>query len=279
MTPGDAILEDEDLREFRSTRRDSAGNVTLSVGPQAIDSAAEVTARLGVHNKSHVLLQRHAKMYPPALRTALSRPVDGERTTFLRDHVELQEAVRTAALSVRGRKAFLDEEDEIEGISVQGEGDQRIFGLLYRTGSGRSARGVINYSAVPSVERAFQQSVRQGAGEQGNAEAGAAPEGADPQAEERLRELEEQLARVAAERDELADQVTDSPEPFDGYEELNAEDTIKRLRDGGYKEFGQRGLEAVIAFEEAQSKPRKTVIEAAQEQIDAIPSDDADPDE
>jgi hypothetical protein len=251
-----------------------SGRVVLSVGPQDVDAAAAVTRNLGVHNKAAQLLTRHARMYPVALRTALSRPLDGDRSAFVREHQDLIDAVAEAAGSIKGRKAFLPKGAVIESVDVRGDLNVgRIFAILFRAESGRSARGVINYDAVPAVERAFQRHAEAAI----EASPSDAPEGADAQAaadaEERLQALEKQLQDLAAENASLKEEADAGTEPFDGYEELNAEDTIKRVHDGGYLEFGKQGLQAIIDFEERQPKPRKTVIAAAEEELDAIPAE------
>lgn len=274
-------------RADEAVERDSSGQVVLSVGPQDVDSAAAVTKDLGVHNKAHRLLQRHAQMYPAALRTALSRPLDGERSMFLREHEDLVDAVAEAAGSIKGRRKFFPDGAVVESADVRGTGPDRIFAILFRTppppdGSGRSARGVINYSAVPAVERAFAEHREAAADASRPAPAPADPESADDalaaeeaarETEERLQALEKQLQDLSAEKAELQEQLDAGTEPFEGYDDLNAQDAIQRVKQGGYLEFGKQGLEAIVAYEEAQEKPRKTVIEAAQEELDAIPAD------
>jgi hypothetical protein len=262
-------------------QRDSAGNKTLSIGPMTVDGPAEVTARLGTHNKAHQLLQRHAQMFPAALRTQLARPIDGDRTAFLQNDAKLLDAVRDAALAVSGRRRFLDEEDVLESASVHGdELSGRIVALLYRTGSGRSARGVLSYDAVPAIERAFQSQVAKPAQvREGDTHVheGAADDSDRAELERVAQEAEAEQQRLAQEVEALRAEVTSAtnPEPFPGYDELNAEDVRERIRTGGYKEFGTAGLERIEEYEESQAKPRKTVIEAVVAALDAVPPDDA----
>lgn len=258
-------------------KTDPAGNTTLSVGPMDVDSAAEVTAHLGVHNRAHELLQRHAKLYPAALRTLLSRPIDGDRSTFLREDPELLQAVQDAALAVSGRRRFMGDEDELLSASVQGDASSgRIIGILFRTAdSGRSARGVIDYGAVPAIERAFQAQIAQpaqthsGGGDGSDVPTGdsAALEAALRDAEAKRVELEQELETAKAEAAAAA-----NPEPFDGYDELTAQEVIQRVKDGGHVEFGLNGLDRIAAYEESQGKPRSTVIEAVRAAIDDAPS-------
>lgn len=260
-------------------RRDAAGNSTLSLGPMDVDGAAEVTARLGVHNKATQLLKRHAQMFPPALRTQLARPIDGDRSAFVQNDPDLVEAVRQAALDVPGRRRFLEEDDVVEGVNVKGDDlSGRIFGLIYRTASGRSARGVIAYESVPAAERAFQKAIAQPAQtHSGGGEGSGVPTGDAAELETALREAEEARQRAEQEAESLREAVAASanPEPFEGYDDLTADDIGKRVRSGGYKEFGISGLQRIEEYEQSQSKPRKGVLEAVSSALDDVPPDEA----
>ncbi|HEX7088740.1 MAG TPA: hypothetical protein VF192_01310 [Longimicrobiales bacterium] len=241
--------------------------------PMDPDNTSELTARLGVHNRAHTLLVRHARNYPRQLVSALSTPAHGPATAFLRDRKQagLREAIEDYARDLRGREAFLDDDDVVEDISVRAPslgagafGDPTYFAVVYRKGkSGRSARAAVPYDAVPEFDRAFTEFER-------------AQEGGAPLAEpvEASGEDREELQRVEAEKASLESQLRElterlgaleNPEPFAGYGELNATDVVKRIKDGGAQEFGTVGLQAIIDYEEKRDNPRKSIVDAAKD--------------
>ena len=256
----------------------------LTLGPQDIDSAGELTGRLGVHNKAGTLLKRHAALYPMALRQALALPIDLQRTEAL----DVEE-VLTVLNGLKGRRAFFDEEvHTLEDASVrtpQGNvtDDKRVVSVVFRAerdkgGSGRSGRGVIPYSELTASIRAYEEKVAAGdssASSTALANVGSDGSGADAELAARVAALEtatseaEERARQEAEtraalEEELA-RLRD-PEPWEGYDEANGDEVIVRLREGGLREFGEAGLERIRDYEEAH-KNRKGVLGAVQEAL------------
>jgi len=238
----------------------------LTLGPQDVDSAGDLTGgrgNVGVHNHAKTLLKRHAQLYPVELRTALARPRDPERSTTL-DVEEVEQALG----SLQGRRAFFDPEEHVlEDASVKGsnEGD-RVVAVVFRSKrTGRSARGVFPYDGLSKSQRAYARVM---SGEPGNA-GGQVPseEPADTEAAEgRAREAE---GRVAALEERLA--RLENPEPWDGYDEADADAVASRVSEGGYVEFGKAGLERIESYEKA-NKNRKTVLRAVDAALAEVPS-------
>lgn len=252
----------------------------LAIGPENVDHAGELVARLGVHNRADRLLNRHAMMYPPDLVKALSPHPDPVRSAAL-DLGEVEEALG----DLQGRRAFFREGYVLEDASVRGEGKNRVVSVVFRVpskdgrdGYGRSARGVIPYEMVEgSVEPRFEELSRQMAEahvqspDQIPAKFGAASaEASDAGTEKRLQELERQLRQssealqaLQEEKEKLSD-----PEPYEGFEGQNAEDVIARVKDDGLGEFGRAGLERMLTYEEAH-KDRSTVKAAIEAELDS----------
>lgn len=260
----------------------------LSLGPQDPDSTSELTGNLGTHNKAGRLLVRHARNYPPELRRLLALPLDDARTTVAQDY---REEIEAAARSVRGRAKFLKEKDEVVEVSVRRDpaGKESVFALLYRVESGRTARGVISYDSVEGVEENFQE--RHAAGEftpqtqstdasqalvrelvkalQGDRDVDAAVPGADDETRAQLEELQKRLEEAearAAEAEQAAEEAAAPKPPYDTYEDDNANDVVKYLRQDGVAQLGALGLRQVVDYENArEGGPRKTIVEAAEE--------------
>lgn len=254
---------------------------TRVIGPIDPDNSSQLTERLGVHNKAHELLRRHAKNYPAALTAALATPVHPAATTFLRDRqaAGLRDAIEEYARGLKGREAFLDEDDVVEDISVRapqgGLGafdDPTYFAVLYRKGgSGRSARAVIPYSEVPEFDRALEAFEAE---KEAGGSAGPTLAVSDDETSQLLEEAaterdaaEKEAAELRAQLRDLGERLDslENPEPFAGYDETSATDLVKRLKDGGASEFGTIGLQAIVSYEEARDNPRKTVLEAAKD--------------
>lgn len=272
----------------------------LSVGPQDPDATSELTGRLGTHNKAGRLLVRHARNYPTELRRLLALPADPDRTAVAQDY---KEEIEDAARSVKGRQNFLPDSAEVEEVSVFGhpDGRERVFAILYRVESGRSARGVISYDAVEGVEEEYQEKLAAGdfAPKPQGADAsqalvrelvaalsrGEKPEGVevsdDEETQAALRELTERLEAAearAAEAEAAAEEAAAPKPPYDTYEDDTANDIVRRLREEGVALYGANGLRQIAAYEEArEGGPRKTIVEAAEElaqEAESAPSPD-----
>lgn len=229
----------------------------LIVGPMDPDSTSELTRKLGTHNKVDRLLKRHAANYPLALTKALARPRDEDRTEAL----DVDE-VHDYCLGLRGKSAFLGDDDEIVSASVRGTRDaDRVVSVLYRTGkSGRSARAVVPYDEMKGSQEAYERLLAERDGEAAppvsRDEAVVEAERARQAAEQEAAELREQLERLQ------------DPEPFEGYDDLKAEEVVARVKEGGRAAFGESGLQRVIEYENAHKK-RSTVVNAAEDAITA----------
>lgn len=258
----------------------------LTLGPQNVDAAGELTKKLGVHNKADRLLKRHRELYPLALTQALARPIDGPRTATL----DIDE-VHSALSGLKGRSAFFDPDtDTLESATVRGDRESnRVVSVVFITKSGRSARGVIPYASLTGSVRAFKAStisrsgvaamVVPGDGEPawlpggeplrddapalaaGDADAAlaervAALEAAATSAEERARDAESKQADLESRLARAED-----PEPWDGYDEENVDTVVQKLEDDGLKEFGRGGLERILTYE-SERKDRKGVKDA-----------------
>lgn len=252
----------------------------LAIGPMDPDAAGELTKKLGVHNKADRLLNRHRAMYPVDLLTALSRPVDAERTAAL----DLDE-VREALESLTGRRAFFnaDREDVLLDASVRQDNTdkRRNVAVLYESGkSGRSMRGVIPYELCPASIRRYAQLKEEEAtygtfdpARRTTALTGTVEEFDTSGFEEQLRALE---ARVRTSEEGAATTATElarlrDPEPYEGYDEAGAEKIIATVSDNGRDQFGVVGLERMLDYEE-RHKNRVTVKNAIDGELSKTPA-------
>lgn len=261
----------------------------LAVGPMEVDGASELVGELGVHNKAAQLLDHHAKLYPTDLRQQLALPRDPLRSEAL-DLEEVEEALH----SLSGRRAFFKEGYVLEDASVKGTRPRdRVVSVVYRLpgpdraaeDSGRSARGTFPYSLVeadtePRYEELLAaQKAKEGHGVSEDVRAlvealvsGRTGEGSsggsqDTGAVDELRKEVEALRkqqRDAEQRAVTAEEERDrarDPEPWDGYDDLNADDVISDLSDGAKEQYGVAGLERIATYEETH-KNRKSVLAA-----------------
>lgn len=245
----------------------------LTLGPEDVDQAGELVRELGVHNRAHMLLNRHAQLYPMELVQALSLPRDAERS----DALDMEE-VEGALKDVQGRRAFFRDGFVLEDASVKGDRpDNRVVAVVFTNPeTGRTGRGVIPYETVEGpTERRAQEKARERmtsrlAGEEGTTlpTPAASPETRDKALLDRLETLEREFRSVSAERDELHERLGDSEpsnqEPFDGYDEMSADELNKRLKADGASEYGRAGLERMETYE-AEHKNRSTVLSTIQE--------------
>lgn len=242
----------------------------LAIGPQDVDEAGELVGPLGVHNRANILLNRHAQLYPQELVQALSRPRDAARSEAL----DLED-VEGALGDLQGRRAFFQDGFILEDASVKGETpDSRVVAVVFTNPkSGRTGRGVIPYEMVEGpterrVEQRAQERLDSRVRDAGAEPPAASPETRDRALVDRLEQLEREFRTVVAERDELRDRLGDSApenqEPFDGYDDLNADELNRRLRGDGADEYGRAGLERMETYE-AEHKNRSTVLSTIQE--------------
>jgi hypothetical protein len=87
-----------------------------------------------------------------------------------------------------------------------------------------------------------------------------------PVDDDELARVEELIAQGAAlELVDMPDDPDAPAEPFAGYRDLSAKDVVARVKDAD-----QPTVSAVLAFEEQQSNPRRTVIDAAAARISEL---------
>lgn len=227
----------------------------LTIGPMEPDKAGDLVGNLGVHNRADRLLQHHAKMYPVALVQALSRPHDQERTAAL----DLDE-VEAALTDQKGRQAFFKDGSSLVDASVRGtRAADRVISVVYESPSGRTMRGVLAYDQVPGAERRFEEmqqekaETRAGAVRQSANEQPGSVEARDADLEARLQAVEREFRQAVQAREAAVEELEklSDPEPFEGYDETNADGIIARVKDDGRDEFGRAGLERMLAYEES----------------------------
>lgn len=229
----------------------------VTIGPQDPDSASDLTARLGVHNKADKLLARARANYPEALTRALSLPDNPERTAAL-DLEEVESAVR----SIEGRRAFVKDDDKVIDARVKGrEEDELVVAVLYERPSGRTARGVIPYEGLRGSARRFAEQQEEESSSVVGSTRQASSAGARDAAEEKLREYEERLQQLDSQLREREERLAsaEDPEPWQGYNELNAKERAEKVRDGGLEEFGRAGLERIRTYEETHQKSKQVL--------------------
>lgn len=225
--------------------------VLQDVGPQEVDAAGELVKKVGVHNQAERLISQVAANFPPELVAAGSRRLLGGRSQTL-DLPEVTDAagdafpdfVELCSAKVRGS------EERPEKIAVN---------VVFRTESGRSARGILPYATMKKSQRAYEEAVKAGT---------IVIREDDPDA---LRKALEQAQRrnAALESGEAAPgapapEEPPAPEPFEGYQDADASDIVERVEDG---EFGLATLFAIQAAESERSRPRETVLAAVTELI------------
>lgn len=259
------------------------GGEILKVGPEDIDSAGDLSSKLGVHNQSKQLIKQIRENYPRELVAALSRPEDQGRTKML-DADEVEEVFGDTDL-IEG----IVEEDGIESARVFGQGKNCVVGIVFRTESGRSARAAIDYSEFPRSSRAYDDAIASGGvvltDEDDPQQLRRALEAAQKQIEEGSGSVDEDeiKRRVEAEAaEQIDDAVTkrlqdlgildedgdpveeEDPEPYDGYSDANVDDVVGKL-----PELSLSELLATKAAEEAREDPRKGVLEPLAERLEA----------
>lgn len=126
----------------------------LRVGPQTLDEAGELGARLGTYKQAHTIIQKVAAMYPPELNRASILPKDKQRSATLE-----ADELDVAAKDVAGEDAIA-----VEGTgSVRGNDQTGRFVLfLIRQPSGRTGRAAVAYGAAFSgSQNAYEESLEE----------------------------------------------------------------------------------------------------------------------
>lgn len=233
----------------------------LSIGPMDVDEAGEFASTIKDHNKAHLLLQHAVKNYPKAVRDAFLLPADAERSEAAE---ECLEDVTEVLSDLKGREGWLPEGAEIEGAAVRGrKTSDRIITVVYRAASGRSGRGILSYERVPAIERKYEEQKAEKAAE--NAPASAAPVDLDKAAKKAVKDAEERATTAETAQKDLLDRLErlENPEPWEGYDDENGDEIIKRLESTGLDEFGTAGLDQIAAYEDRETgKKRKGVLAA-----------------
>lgn len=237
------------------------GAVLQDVGPVDVDSAGELVKKVGVHNQAKRLIKAVAQNFPPELVAAGSRRVLGGQSQTL----DLKEVADAAA------DAFGKDFEELLGAKVRGSEarpETVAVNIVFLTSSGRTARGIIPYEGLKKSQKAYQKGVEDGT---------VVIRDDDPEANRKA--LEEAQRRIveleAGGASGGSTEEAETPEPFEGYEDVKAADLVKAIEDGEYD------LQTLFAIRdaEAEGKERSTVEEAVATKIAAAeaalkPSDD-----
>lgn len=226
------------------------GEILRDVGPADVDSAGDMVAKVGVHNQAKRLIAAVRDNYPREMVAALSRPEDQGRTKKLVED-EVEELVGEAGW---------DDLEEIEGARVHGTGKAAVVGIVFRTESGRSARGVIPYSEFERSVAAYDAAIAEGGVVLTDEE--------DPkQLRRALEAAQKQLAEAQEAKEAPAPDAepTEPTEPFEGYSEAKAKEIIEKV------ESGDLSLSELLALKQAEEdgEGRSTVLKAVDEKLDA----------
>jgi hypothetical protein len=266
-------------------------SVLRDIGPKEVDSAGDMVSRVGVHNQAKRLITAVRENYPRELVAALSRPEDQGRTKMLVED-EVAEVVKGLGWK---------DVDEVEGARVYGKGKNAHVGVVFRTESGRSARGAIPYSEFPRSDAAYDAAISSGgivltddedptqlrraleetqkrlAETQENGGSGASEKEIEAEVEKRveeakagLREEAEQSLQETLQKLGLVDEDGEPveqkpPEPYKGYEDDNADDVVDKL-----DKLDLAQLAALKVAEEARENPRKSVLEPLAKRLQAV---------
>ncbi len=240
------------------------------IGPQDPDKAGETAGNAGGRVNAITLQRQSALAFPQEVRIAQSLPFDEGRTRTL----DLEE-VKSAATSVKGKESFMEDDDLLESASVRGNGDDTKVVLLIRRAprvsdadprAGRSYKAVIDYAPLKKSNKGFEK-LRDGDGDESRAvSSGRGLTGG----ENALRDAEQERDELRAQLEEAQESGSRQPEPYDGYDDDNAPDIVKSIKEGGREEYGARGLQKLIEYERANQN-RSTVIEAAEKALESPP--------
>lgn len=217
--------------------------VLRDVGPADVDSAGDMVGKVGVHNQAKRLITAVRANYPREMVAALSRPVDGGRSKYL-DEEEVERLVEDTGW---------EDVVEVEGARVYGKGKNAVVGIVFRTESGRSARGAIPYSEFEESAAAYEAAIAEGGVVVTDEEDPRQLQRALDAAEKQIKELKENPESPEPEEPE---------EPYEGYADANGDDVAARL-----PEFSLAELIAVREAEEA-GKARKGVLEPLAERLE-----------
>lgn len=218
--------------------------VLRDVGPKSVDAAGEMVKNVGVHNQAKHLIRAIRENYPRELVAALSRPVDQGRTKLL-----LIDEVSAVVQDVGWKDVT-----EVEGARVYGKGKQAHVGIVFRTESGRSARGAIPYERFPRSSDEYDQALKSGGV--------VVTDEDDPR---QLRRALEAAQKQLSERDEGTTEGTvEAPEPYPGYADANVEDVAAKIPD-----LTLTQLVALRDAEQARKDPRDGVLEPVEDRLAA----------
>lgn len=234
------------------------------------------------------LVRHHMAINPPALLAAIGRKRHQERS----EAIDRDEAEKAILKHYKDAGEELPEDAELSGFAVRGEEDkpdQQVVSFTYTLPSGRSGKGFVPYRGLSKSVKAGDEAVRvsklKEAGLPWQAEATAQAESKAGEQErrdaERLREENEELkAKLASfeeQRPSVHEQGGQAPagsdaeqeqgEPFEGYDEKNAKDIAKQVRESGDAQLAQR-----VRDYEKSGQNRKSVVGAADAVLDRKPS-------
>jgi hypothetical protein len=227
--------------------------ILREVGPVDVNSAGELVSKVGVHNQARRLIKSVAENFPPELVAAGSRRRLAGRSATL----DLSEVTDAA------KDAFPDF-TELLSAAVRGSEERpekQVVNVVCRSESGRSFRGILPYDELSKSKAAYTEGVKNGT---------VIFNSDDPEAQKTA--LGEAQRQIVALEKQLEDggkpaEPEPTPPPFEGYDEVKANDLIDAVNAGEYD------LPTLFAIRAAEPKPdgkgRSTVEEAVQAKIDA----------
>lgn len=270
----------------------------VKVGPLDPDRT-EQFGQVGRSNSARQLIRLHAQAHPPELVRVLSLKQDVERTKGL-DPEEVADYLES--LSLENGDPAIPDGAVYEGAAVRGERERpQYLTYVYRTESGRTGKWFADYtedelpnSYADGSERVQIADLREkGIVATGGDTLGGAER--ETKAERELRVTKQKLANaeeaLATEREQAAaakaapdeadtddsadagdgdtgaepDTPIAAQEPPDGYEDMNAADVVKLLKDEDTTDEERQGI---LDYEKTHAN-RKSVVAAGEQTLGA----------
>lgn len=223
--------------------------VLREVGPKDVDSAGDMVSRVGVHNQAKRLIKAVRDNYPREMVAALSRPEDPGRSKLL-DFDEVERLVEDTGW---------DDVTEVEGARVYGKGKHAVVGVVFRTESGRSARGVIPYSEFEDSISTYESALAEGGV--------VVTDEDDPRQLRRALEAAQKKLAEGGDASSGGSSKEEAPEPYPGYADAKVDEVAEKI-----PALRIDQLVALKTAEEARNDPRDGVLEPLNERLDAAES-------
>lgn len=238
----------------------------VRVGPEDVDEAGDLVAKVGIRHQAKELIQHVANVNPPALVAAGVRPEDKGRS----EHLDADE-VYEHALELVGPEVL----DEVIKARVRGpksRPEQAKVIVLFAMPSGRTARCMFPYTEATTSQKAYDKALAAGEVELDEKKVDETENKALKRKAERL---EAEVARLSAAASGAGDgtEAGSGQEPGAGSSEATggtpAEPAAVELPEGNVKqvrakigEYSPEVLKAIL-----KEDKRKTVVEAAKAEL------------